>query len=163
MTLTVRPATAADLPGAKAIYDHHVRTTVATFDLEPPPLRAWEERLAGLGPGDHLLVAEEEGRVVGYAGAAAYRTRAAYSRTRETAVYVAAGEEGRGIGRALYDDLLSRLLADGVHTVLGVVALPNDASEKLHRACGFSRVGVLPEVGHKFGRWVDTAVWARVL
>ena len=159
----VRPATNADLPAVKAAYDHHVLTTVATFDIEPPALTAWEERLAGLGSGDHLLLAEEAGRVVGYATAGPYRTRAAYARTKEVSVYLASGEEGRGVGRALYDALLARLAADGVHTVLGVVALPNDASEALHRACGFRRVGLLSEVGHKFGRWVDTAIWARVL
>ena len=65
------------------------------------------------------------------------------------------------LGRLLYDELLGRLRADGVHQVLAVIALPNDASEALHRACGFERVGVLPEVGWKLDRWIDTAVWGR--
>ena len=69
---------------------------------------------------------------------------------------------GAIIGRALYDVLLARLDADGVHTVLAVIASPNPASEALHRACGFTQVGVLPEVGFKHDRWIDTAFWARV-
>ena len=63
----------------------------------------------------------------------------------------------------MYDELLALLRADGVHTVLAVIATPNPASEALHRACGFERVALLPEVGYKFGRWIDTAFWALVL
>lgn len=156
----VRPATAADLPAIRAIYDHQVATATSTFDLEPPPVGYWEARLTSTEVGDHLLVAEVTGTVTGYAYSSTYRPRPAYARTRETSVYLAEGAGGRGLGRALYDDLLMRLRTDGVHTVLAVVALPNPASEALHRACGFTRVGVLPEVGHKLGRWIDTGLWA---
>ena len=79
--------------------------------------------------------------MVGYAYSSSYRPRPAYARTREVSVYLDASARGRGVGRALYDDLLGRLRADGVHQVLAVIALPNDASEALHRACGFERVG----------------------
>ena len=105
-------------------------------------------------------MAERGGAVVGYAYSASYRTRPAYARTRETSVYLAADAVGQGLGRALYDDLLARLRADGMHIALAVIALPNPASEALHRAYGFERVGVLPEVGYKFDRWIDTAFWA---
>ncbi|QCW51062.1 N-acetyltransferase [Nocardioides dongxiaopingii] len=159
----VRDATSSDLPTIKAIYDVQVRTALSTFDLEPAPLSYWEQRLASDRTGDHLLAATVDGNdVVGYAYSSTYRPRPAYDRTRETSVYLAEQARGRGAGRALYDVLLDRLVADGVHTVLAVVALPNPASEALHRACGFERVGVLPEVGHKLGRWVDTALFARV-
>ncbi len=161
---TTRAATAADLPAIKAIYDHQVETAVSTFDMEPPPLTHWAARLASREVGDHLLVVTagdgSPGEVLGYACSSTYRARPAYARTRETSVYLAAGTEGRGLGRALYDDLLTRLRADGVHTVLAVIALPNPASEALHRACGFAQVGLLPEVGHKHGRWIDTGLWA---
>lgn len=156
----IRPATAADLPMIQAIYDHQVQTATSTFHTEPPPIDYWEGRLSSTEVGDHLLVAEVEGEVLGYAYSSAYRPRPAYARTRETSVYLAAGAGGRGLGRALYDDLLDRLRDDGVHAVLAVVALPNPASEALHRACGFERVGVLPEVGFKLGRWIDTGLWA---
>jgi L-amino acid N-acyltransferase YncA len=161
--MLIRPAAEADLSAVKAIYDHQVLTSAATFDLDPPPVDYWRARLTSSEVGDHLLVAVEGGALLGYAYSASYRARPAYSRTRETSVYLAADAVGRGVGRALYDELLARLRADGMHTVLAVIATPNPASEALHRACGFERVALLPEVGYKFDRWIDTAFWALVL
>jgi len=161
--VTVRSADPADLPRIAAIYDEQVRTAISTFDLEPRPMSYWEERLASTERGDHLLVASSDDGVVGYAYSSSYRPRPAYARTREVSVYLDDSARGQGLGRQLYDELLGRLLADGVHQVLAVIALPNDASEALHRACGFSRVGVLPEVGWKFDRWIDTALWGLTL
>jgi len=163
-SVIVRDADPADLPRIAAIYDEQVRTAISTFDLEPRPLAYWEERLASTRPGDHLLVAcSPSGEVLGYAYSSTYRPRPGYDRTREVSVYLAEEARGQGLGRRLYDVLLDRLRADGIHQVLAVVALPNDASEALHRACGFTRVGVLPEVGWKFGRWIDTAFWGLTL
>ncbi len=161
--MLIRPAAEADLPAVKAIYDDQVLTGIATFDLQPPPIDYWRARLTSTETGDHLLVAEEDDVVLGYAYSSSYRGRPAYARTRETSVYLASDAIGRGLGRALYDDLLARLAADGVHTVLAVIATPNPASEGLHRSCGFERVGLLPEVGFKFDRWIDTAFWALAL
>ena len=158
--MVIRVATEQDLASIKAIYDHQVETGISTFDTSPPPLEYWRARLTSTQSGDHLLVAERGRAVVGYAYSASYRTRPAYARTRETSVYLAADAVGQGLGRALYDDLLARLRADGMHVALAVIALPNPASEALHRAYGFERVGVLPEVGYKFDRWIDTTFWA---
>ena len=161
--VTVRTADTSDLPRIAAIYDEQVRTAISTFDLEPLGLDYWEARLASTAPGDHLLVALADSDVVGYAYSSSYRPRPAYARTREVSVYLAGEAREQGLGRALYEELLRRLRAEGIHQVLAVIALPNDASEALHRACGFSRVGVLPEVGWKFNRWIDTALWALTL
>jgi len=161
--MLVRPATSADLPAVKAIYDVQVRDGVATFDLEPPPLAYWETRLASTEPGDRVLVADEDGLVLGYAYSSAYRPRPAYRHTRETSVYVDPSALGRGLGRALYDELLARLRADGMRTAVAVVALPNPGSRALHRACGFESVGVLREVGFKHDRWIDTEWWQLAL
>jgi L-amino acid N-acyltransferase YncA len=158
--MLTRPATEHDLPAIKAIYDHQVRTGISTFDLVEPSIDYWAERLASTRTGDHLLVAELDGAIAGYAYSSTYRPRPAYDRTKETSVYLDESALGQGLGRALYDDLLGRLRADGIHIALGVIALPNPASEALHRACGFERVGVVPEVGNKFDRWIDTAFWA---
>lgn len=155
--MLVREAVPADLPSVKAIYDAQVVGGIATFDTVAPPLSYWHERLDSP---HHLLVAEQDREVLGYAYSSTYRPRAAYDATREVSVYLAAGAQGRGTGRALYADLLARLRHDGVHVVLAVIALPNDASEGLHRSFGFEKVGVLPEVGHKLGRWIDTAFYA---
>jgi L-amino acid N-acyltransferase YncA len=162
-TVLVRDAVPADLPRIAAIYDEQVRTAISTFDLEPRPMAYWETRHASTEPGDHLLVADTGSAVVGYAYSSSYRPRPAYARTREVSVYLDAAARGQGLGRLLYDELLGRLRADGVHQVLAVIALPNDASEALHRACGFARVGLLPEVGWKFDHWIDTAVWGLTL
>ena len=154
----IRPATEGDLPTIKGIYDIQVREGIATFDVEPPPLAYWQQRLQSTEPGDRLLVADGDG-VVGYAYSSAYRPRPAYRSTRETSIHLAPAAQGRGLGRRLYAELLAGLRADGMHRALAVVALPNPASRALHRACGFTSAGVLHEVGHKFGRWIDTEWW----
>ena len=155
-TIEVRAATADDLAAAAAIYDEQVRTGISTFDLEPPPLSYWQHRLASTEPGDHFLVADD-GDIVGFAYSSAYRPRPGYRLTRETSVHLAERARGCGLGRRLYDDLLARVRADGIHVVLALVALPNPGSVALHEACGFEHLGTMREVGRKFDRWLDTA------
>jgi L-amino acid N-acyltransferase YncA len=155
-TIEVRAATADDLAAAAAIYDEQVRTGISTFDLEPPPLSYWQHRLASTEPGDHFLVADD-GEIVGFAYSSAYRPRPGYRLTRETSVYLAERARGCGLGRRLYDDLLARVRADGIHVVLALVALPNPGSVALHEACGCEHLGTMREVGRKFDRWLDTA------
>lgn len=161
--MLIRPAAPADLPAMAAIYDDEVRGGFATFDLEPRPLEVWEARLASTEPGDHMLVAEEDGEVRGYATSSAYRPKAGYRHTRETTIYLAPGGQGRGVGRTMYDDLLTRLATDGIHLALAGIALPNPASLALHRACGFEEVGVMREVGRKFDQWIDVVWLQKVL
>jgi len=161
--ITVRPATAADLAGAAAIYDEQVRAGISTFDLEAPPTSYWQHHLDSTEPGDHFLVAEHDGVVVGFAYSSAYRSRPGYRLTRETSVYLAQRARGQGLGRRMYDELLDRVRAGGIHVALGLVALPNPASIALHEACGFEHVGTMREVGRKFDRWLDTAWFQKVL
>lgn len=153
----IRPATEPDVAAIAAIYDEQVRTGISTFDLEPPPASYWSHRLASGESGDHFLVADDDGAVVGFAYSGSYRPRPGYRLTRETSVYLAAGARGQGLGRRLYDDLLPRVRADGMHVALALVALPNPASAALHEACGFAHLGTMREVGRKFDRWIDTA------
>ena len=101
----------------------------------------------------------EDGEVRGYAESSVYRDRSAYEQTREVAVYLGLDARQQGFGRRLYDELLGKLRDDGIHVAVAVIALPNEASERLHRACGFAEAGVLREVGWKFAAWVDTAYW----
>jgi phosphinothricin acetyltransferase len=162
-TEVIRPATDADLDAVAAIYAREVAEGHATFDTEPPPRSVWEAKLGSGHPGDHFLVADLDGAVVGFAYSGAYRDRGAYTHTRETTIYLAPSAAGRGLGRRLYDELLARLRAAGVRTALACLAVPNEASEALHRACGFERVGVMRQVGRKFDRWVDVAWWQRML
>lgn len=161
--MDIRRALPADLPVVAGIYGREAREGHATFDLEPRPIELWEERLAARGPGEHFLVAEHEGVVVGYATSSTFRPKPAYLHTRETTVYVAPGGQGRGTGRALYGALLGLLADDSVHLVVAAVALPNPASLALHRACGFEDVGTMRQVGRKFDRWIDVTWLQRVL
>jgi L-amino acid N-acyltransferase YncA len=101
--------------------------------------------------------------VAGFAYATTYRPRAAYELTREVSVYLAEEARGRGIGRTLYAVLLDRLRTAGMHTALAVIALPNDASVRLHESFGFTHRGTVREVGRKFGAWVDTAFYQLML
>jgi L-amino acid N-acyltransferase YncA len=160
---TIRAATEPDVAGIAAVYDEQVRTGISTFDLEPPPASYWSHRLASEEPGDHLLVADDEGAIVGYAYSSRYRPRPGYRFTREASVYLGPQARGRGLGRRLYDELLPRVRADGMHVLLALVALPNPASVALHESCGFQHLGTMREVGSKFGRWIDTAWYQRVL
>jgi L-amino acid N-acyltransferase YncA len=159
----VRPATPEDLPGVAAIYDEQVRTGISTFDLEPPGVAYWQHRLGSTEPGDHFLVTERDGEVLGFAYSSSYRPRPGYRLTRETSVYLAEHARGQGHGRRLYDDLLERLAADDIHVVLALIALPNAPSIALHEACGFEHLGTMREVGRKFDRWLDTAWYQRFL
>ena len=161
--MTIRPATQHDLAGMAAIYAEQVRGGISTFDLEPPPASYWAHRVASDEPGDHVLVDEEGGEVVGFAYASSYRPRPGYRLTRETSVYLAEEARGGGRGRRLYDALLPRLTADGMHVALALIALPNPASVALHEACGFEHLGTMREVGRKFDRWLDTAWYQRML
>ena len=154
---TVRPGAESDLPALSSIYNHFVEHTVATFDVEPFSVdarRDWFAHYDATGP-HRLLVAEVDGRVVGYATSGPFRLKPAYARTVETTVYLDPTATGRGVGSLLYGELLDLVTAEGMHRAYAGVALPNDASEALHRRFAFRDVGTFTEVGWKQDRWVD--------
>lgn len=155
----VRDAVEADLGACAATYDHEVAHGYATFDTEPQGTAPFERLVAD--PAAHLLVAEVAGSVAGFAYSSRFRPRPAYDRTREVTVYLRPEAQGRGVGRALYDVLVSRLDAEGMHRLLAMVAQPNPASMRLHAAYGFEPAGTMSEVGWKLGRWVDVTVLER--
>ncbi|WP_375402680.1 arsinothricin resistance N-acetyltransferase ArsN1 family B [uncultured Sphingomonas sp.] len=162
--MLVRPARPDDAAAAiAAVYAPYVTDGVISFELDPPDAVEMARRMAAGETRHPWLVAEEAGAVVGYAYASAFRARAAYDRAVETTVYVAADAHGRGVGRALYDALLARLTEAGFTQAVAVIALPNDASVRLHERLGFVPIGVNPAVGYKFGRWIDVGVWQRAL
>jgi len=151
-----RPAEPEDVPEIARIYGHAVREGIATFDVTDPPLSYWHEKLSSEESGDHVLVVEDGGKVVGFAYSSPFRPRSAYARTRETSVYLMPDAVGRGLGRLTYSQLLALLRSDQIHLAVAVVAEPNPASVALHESLGFELVGILREVGRKFDRWVDT-------
>ncbi|MHB8514328.1 MAG: GNAT family N-acetyltransferase [Dehalococcoidia bacterium] len=161
----VRAAAAADVPRLTEIYNHYVVHTPITFDLEPFSVEQrmqWFSQHARRGP-HRLLVAVRDGAVVGYAGTGQFRTKRAYDTTVETTIYCAPDATGLGIGRRLYTALFEALRGEDVRMAVAGVTLPNEASCALHERFGFRRVGVLREVGRKFGRYWDVAWYERQL
>ena len=165
MPVRIRPSRDDDLPAIAAIYAHHVRHGLASFEEAPPAVEEIGGRRAGvLAAGFPYLVAETGEGVSGYAYASLYRTRSAYRFTLEDSVYVAHDATGRGIGRALLGALLPACEATGARQMVAVIGdSANAASIGLHAAFGFTEVGVLRSVGLKFGRWVDSVVMQRAL
>lgn len=161
--LIVRPATAADLPAITAIYRHHVLHGLASFEVEPPDAAEMARRFDAIRAlGLPYFVAENAGRVAGYAYAAVYRMRPAYRYTVEDSVYVDHDSAGRGIGSTLMPALIDGCAAAGRRQIIAVIGdSANHASIKLHEKFGFQRVGLLPAVGYKFGRWVDSVLMQR--
>lgn len=160
----IRPAEAGDLGAVAAIYAHYVEHTAVTFDYEAPTVAEWEARLAAAAARRHpWLVAEAAGAVVGYAYAAPFRAKPAYARTVETTIYLHHDHGGHGLGRRLYEPLLSELAARDFHLVVAGMTLPNAASQALHRALGFQPVGTFAQVGFKHGAWWDVEFLQRPL
>jgi L-amino acid N-acyltransferase YncA len=153
----IRPLQVADAPAMLAIYRHYVEGTAISFEEQVPSIEEYAARVGKYVAGWAGVVAELEGRVIGYAYGSSHRERAAYRWSVETTVYVAAGAQRCGIGRALYGALLPMLADAGYCNAYAGVALPNPASEALHRAVGFRPIGTFPRVGYKFERWHDVA------
>ncbi len=155
--MEVRRAEHRDLSVMLAIYNHEVAYGTATFDVAPREGAAGECWFAAHNVGNHpLLVAEEDGCVLGYASLSPYRDFDAYLQTVELSVYVAPAHRGRGAASALMEALLHMAREDaGTHTVVSVIAGGNAASVCLHEKFGFTYSGTLHEVGLKFGRYLD--------
>jgi L-amino acid N-acyltransferase YncA len=161
----VRDADEADMTTVQRIYQHYVLNGLPTFEEVPPTAEEMVSRRAAVvGAGLPYLVAEIDGRVVGYSYATAYRPRPAYRHTIEDSVYVADKLGGRGIGAALLQALIARCEAGPWRQMLAVIGNSGNAeSIALHRRQGFQHIGTLRSVGFKLGEWVDTVLMQRGL
>lgn len=162
----VRPSAEGDLPAIEAIYAHHVRHGIASFEETPPDLAEMTRRRAEiLARGLPYLVAEtEDGAVAGYAYAGPYRPRIAYRFTVEDSIYLDPAAAGRGIGGLLLAALIEHTTAAGYRQMLAVIGNSgNRASIALHARAGFREVGTLRQVGFKLGGWVDVVLMQRPL
>ena len=162
---TIRPSREDDLPAITAIYGHWVTHGLARFELEPPDLAEMARRRAAVLAGGYPhMVAERDGQVVGYTYASAYRPRPAYRFAVENSVYVAPGGTRGGTGRLLLDALIDDCTRRGFRLMVAVIGdSANYASIGLHERAGFARAGLLPAVGWKHGRWVDSVLMTRAL
>ena len=163
--MQIRSATAADAAALAAIYSHHILTGTGTFEEEAIDAVEMGERLAKvMARGWPWLVAEEDGRILGYAYAAQFRDRAAYRYACEDSIYIAPDAMGRGIGRALLDALMAAAAGAGFRRMLAVIGdSANTASIRVHAAARFAPAGQFDAVGHKFGRDLDIVFMQRAL
>ncbi len=176
MTPQIRPAALSDLSALTALYNHYVTTTAVTFDIEPFTVearRSWFDTFDTTGP--HRLfvavdtergaadLAVDDGTLAGCVFSGTFKTKPAYATTVESSIYVAPNATGRGLGPRLYETLFDALGGLDLHRVFAGIALPNPASIALHERFGFQRVGVLDEVGRKFGRYWSVAWYEKHL
>jgi phosphinothricin acetyltransferase len=161
----IRPSEDADIAAIAAIYGHHVLHGVASFEEVPPPVEEIARRRGDIvGRGLPYLVAERAGSVLGYCYAGPFRPRSAYRYTLEDSIYIAPGEVGRGIGRALLQAVLDQSTQLGYRQMVAVIGGSDTvASIRLHAALGFAPVGTLNGIGYKFGGWVDTVLMQKPL
>lgn len=161
----VRPAVEADLPALTDIYNHYVLHTWITFDVSaftPEQRRSWFMEHQPTGR-HRLIVAEHRGVILGYTTTSRWRPKPSYDTTVESSVYCRHDSIGRGIGTLLYRSLFEAIAGEDVHQIVAGVALPNEASIRLHERLGFRKVGVFSSVGRKFDRFWDVAWFERPL
>lgn len=151
----IRLANEGDYSSILNIYEPFVRDTIITFEYKVPSEEEFIERMAKIQKTFPLLVCEEENVVVGYAYISRFREREAYDWSVESSIYIDPSHQGKCIGKALYVALIELSGLLGYCNIYGVVTMPNIKSEKLHSKLGFEKVGILKNVGFKFGNWVD--------
>ncbi len=155
----IRHCAPGDYGAVVAIYNYYIENSHSTFDTTPYSIgeRApWFSQFNESGP-NQLLVAENDDTVLGFCCSTPFSKRAAYDVSVETTVYLAPDATGRGVGKRLYEVLLEKLSGIGLHGAYAGVALPNDASVKLHESLGFREVGVYEEIGWKFDKYWSVA------
>jgi phosphinothricin acetyltransferase len=160
--VTIRRAIPGDLESITEIYNEAILTTVATFDTQPKTDEEQASWFASHGTRYPILVAEDKGRVVGWASLSMWSDRCAYADTAENSVYVKEEHRGKGIGRKLLEALMKEGEAAGLHTVIARIAGGNEVSIRLHESFGFEHIGVMKEVGRKFGRLIDVYMMQKI-
>jgi L-amino acid N-acyltransferase YncA len=160
---TIRLATEQDSPAIAAIYAPFCDRNVVSFEYTAPTPEEMAGRIRTISALWPWLVLDDAGTVAGYAYAGRHRERAAYRWAVDTAVYVADGYRGRGVGRSLYTALFGVLRLQGYFKACAGIAMPNQASVALHEAMGFTLVGVYRGIGYKMGSWHDVSWYEAVV
>lgn len=156
--ITIRPVEITDAQVIADIYAPYVTDTTITFEIEAPSADEFAQRITKTTKNFPYLVAEENGKLLGYAYASTYYARAAYDWTCELSIYLDRDVRGKGVGSLLYDALENKLAQRGIVNLLACISLPNDTSIAFHQKRGFSQVAHFPKVGYKFDKWHDI-VW----
>ena len=156
--MMIRPVQLSDAAAIRAFYQPYVTETAITFEVDVPTVQEFESRITKTLPQFPYLVAEVDGKVVGYAYASTYYARAAYDWTTELSIYVSKEARGQGVGSDLYTALEEELQARGYLRFLACIAVPNEASISMHEKRGYVQVAHFPKIGYKFNKWHDI-VW----
>src|SRR4051812_1007855 len=159
----IRSASEVDASAICSIYNHYVLTTCVTFEEEAVSETEMRARIRDTTVSLPWLVLEDRAGVVGYACASRWKSRCAYRYTVESTIYLRQNAVGQGFGRQLYERLISELRGAGMHSVIGGIALPNLASQRLHEKAGFKKVAHFEQVGWKFDRWIDVGYWELII
>ena len=159
----IRTAQPDDATAVAAIYAPYVAAHFTSFELEPPGAPEMAQRMERTLARFPWLVAQRDGLVVGYAYASTHRERLAYQWCVDVAVYLDRAAQGQGIGRQLYQELFGLLRRQGYVNAYAGIALPNEASVRLHEVMGFRLIGVYEQTGHKLGAWRDVGWWQLML
>jgi L-amino acid N-acyltransferase YncA len=161
----IRPSRDEDIASITAIYAHHVQNGTGTFEIDPPSVEDMTGRRADvLSKGLPYIVAEEAGRVIGYAYCTWFKPRPAYRFSAEDSIYLAPGVHGKGIGRALLAELAAQAERVGIRKLIAVIGDSNNAgSVGVHRSLGFTHVGILKSCGWKFNQWLDVVMMEKAL
>lgn len=156
----IREATDNDAEAITAIYNYYIQNTVITFEEDSLNPSDFIERIRKVQEsGYSWLVAEENGKIIGYAYSSKWNDRTAYINTAEVSIYLSHLIKSRGWGTKLYDVLFSSLRQKSIHIVIGGITLPNPASVAIHEKFGMEKVAHFKEVGYKFGEWLDVGYW----
>lgn len=160
----IREAVSLDAPGICEIYNYYVESTIITFEEQPVSFREMEARIQEIADASlPWLVCVEDGAIIGYSYASKWKGRCAFRFSVEGTVYLKQGFYGRGIGSALYAQVIARLREKSMHCIVGGIALPNPASIALHEKLGFKKAAHFAEVGWKFNQWIDVGYWELIL
>lgn len=160
--IIVRKASLDDLAAITKIYNQAILRTTATFDTEPKSLEEQKLWFESHGPKYPVLVAEEDGKIVGWASLSKWSDRCAYSDTAEISLYIDEKERGKGIGRKLLETIVLEGEKTGLHSIIARIAEGNQMSIHLHQSVGFEHIGIMKEVGRKFGRLLDVYLMQRI-
>jgi L-amino acid N-acyltransferase YncA len=163
MAAQIRFAGPTDAAGILAIYAPYCESTCISFEIVAPTIAQIQDRIGRITTDYPWLVAEIDGQIAGYVYASQHHERAAYRWAVDVAVYVAAGQQRRGVGRTLYETLFSILREQEYFKAFAGITLPNPASVGLHESLGFRPAAVFRGVGYKLGRWLDVGWWQRDL
>jgi L-amino acid N-acyltransferase YncA len=160
--IIIRKATSDDLAAITEIYNQAILRTTATFDTEPKSLEEQKVWFESHGPKYPVLVAEEDGKVTGWASLSKWSDRCAYSDTAEISLYIDEKKRGKGIGRKLLEAIIREGEKTGIHSIIARIAEGNETSIHLHQSVGFEQIGIMKEVGRKFGRLLDVYLMQKI-